>query len=313
MDEHTLIRYCMNANITTANTKKVMVTKLKYMQYVENGTLDEFKRLIVDMIGRGNRQSYIRSVINALRKEHYKRNNGWDDPFKEIGNKRLISNTFINFRKLQRGGGTSDKLTFSASLPRLNVVDEAEMGKIYAVVKSALDYPLTVDDAHYQFCILFACLYWSGCRLCEFMNMTLTQSHTLLSEKSLNIVGKSLSITIKLPDNFLPMLHTYVKYRQKRHLDNDKLFTVTEKTMRRQFDAIYKVTLGTDRPEGVGFHSIRKYAAIRMYREDPLCAASLLNHRDLHTTERYYVGPMAKGDYVRNNLNKLFDSTIKPS
>lgn len=100
MNEFDIVRHCIDSknNFVTKKTQKVKQSHLKFGEYMQDGTIDEFKDLLNRLIQNGYQQSYTSAIFKTLRQHYACSNPEWKDPFYEAFNRNLISKAYRNLK-----------------------------------------------------------------------------------------------------------------------------------------------------------------------------------------------------------------------
>lgn len=324
------------SNLSTQNTCRVTKSHMKYVLLVGTGSEEEFRKLLVLLVSKGLKKSYVTGIFSTIRKHLRETLPNWQDPMTKITNRHMISRAFKNLDKMNSSRDYFVKDAVSGNMTRLKsgdmdrtnlvnnvgtskqhtlIIDEVNMNKLVAFVRNSIDHYETLSMVHltqhvvtYQFYILFIMLYTSGARFSEIMRMTMDQAAQMVEQGHVGIIGKTGRQELFIPDVVRKSLRTYMAFRREwGQGDLTRLFPATEAKMRFRFVELYEYITGKPKPDWIGFHSLRRNYSFVVSRNDLGAASVAMNHASTKTTMRYIDSNKHDANRIRKPINKTFN------
>lgn len=329
-------------NLRTLNTTRVEKSHMKYLLLLREGTEEEFQKLLLQLIAKGLKKSYVIGIFNTIRKHFRAILPNWVDPMAKITNRNMISRAYKNLEKMNSNrdyyiddethglkkiephdAQRANLINYVSSVkPNTLIIGESNMQKLLDFVRanikeyedlgSTSSTDLFRYSATYQFYILFILLYTSGARFGEIFNMSLADANLFVIDKHVSLIGKTGHQELFIPDVVAVSLASYILFRKNwDDVKSNRLFTVSDNKMRIRFREMYEFVLGEKKPDWVGFHSLRRNYSFVVSRNDLSVASIAMNHTNIKTTMHYIDSNKQDSDRIRKPINKTFNAIFE--
>lgn len=329
-------------NLRTLNTTRVEKSHMKYLLLLREGTEEEFQKLLLQLIAKGLKKSYVIGIFNTIRKHFRAILPNWIDPMAKITNRNMISRAYKNLEKMNSNrdyyiddethglkkiephdANRANLINYVGSMkPNTLIIGEKNMQKLLDFVRANIkEYEnlgntgstdLFRYSATYQFYILFILLYTSGARFGEIFNMSLENANLFVTDKHVSLMGKNGRQELFIPDVVALSLANYILFMKNwKETNSNRLFTITDNKMRTRFREMYEFVLGEKKPDWVGFHSLRRNYSFVVSRNDLSVASIAMNHTNIKTTMRYIDSNKQDCDRIRKPINKTFNEIFE--